>query len=208
MRSIPMSFPGDKNSYDINDQYLFGESVLVKPVTHPMYYNCKSSNNKKIDTEKTVEVYLPEGVSWYNFWTGDIYQGGKTITASAPIDVIPLFVKAGSIIPLGPSIQYADEKLPEEMNLIIYPGGNATFNLYEDDGSTYAYENGEFSVINFDWKDTEKTLVIHKRKGTYSEMLNAREFILTIAGPDMGGPVPPVGGRKVEYKGEEISVTW
>ncbi|MBE0652752.1 MAG: DUF5110 domain-containing protein [Bacteroidales bacterium] len=209
MRAIPMSFPADKNSYDINDQYLFGESILVRPVTHPMYYSYKSPNkNKKIDTEKTVEIYLPQGTIWYDFWTGTNYPGGKTISAKAPIDIIPLFVKAGSVIPLGPSIQYADEKLPEEMCLIIYPGEDGTFSLYEDDGQTYDYEKGEFSLINFEWNEADQTLIIHKREGTYPGMLDVRKFLLTLAAPDMDDPVTLVGGKEVEYNGEKISITW
>ncbi|MQY78061.1 MAG: DUF5110 domain-containing protein [Bacteroidetes bacterium] len=207
MRAIPMSFPNDTNSYEINDQYLFGESFLVKPVTQEMYYYHKSNNeSSELEVDKTVDIYLPYGTKWYDFWTGNSYKGGGKIKTSATIDKVPLFVKAGSIVPLGPSIQYVDEKLPEEIHLFVFPGENGTFTLYEDDGNTYGYEKGLNTTIKFEWKDSNKTLTINNQEGQYSTMLTKRRFVISLVHEDMGDLMNIRKGKVVKYTGKKISV--
>jgi alpha-D-xyloside xylohydrolase len=207
MRAIPMDFPNDTSTYNINDQYLFGESFLVKPVTKEMYYYHNSrKESKELYSEKSIDVYLPGGIKWYDFWTGNVYEGGQTIKTSATIDKIPLYVKTGAIVPLGPSIQYADEKLPEIINLLIFCGKDGSFTLYEDDGNTYNYEKGLYATIKFDWNDRNKTLIINKRIGQYPEMLTKRRFVITLVHQNLGELMNINEGKIVEYIGEKISV--
>jgi len=143
MRALFMDFPNDPAVADLRDEYMFGPAFLVAPVT-----------NQGITTRK---VYLPAGTDWYNYWTNDRIAGGQTITAAAPIDAIPLFVRAGSIVPLGEPIEHTGQ--PQKIaKLKIYPGANGNFTLYHDDGETYAYERGENSVTNLVWNDVSQTL--------------------------------------------------
>ncbi len=138
MRSLWMDFPNDPNVRDIRDQYMFGPAFLVAPVT--------------AQAAESREVYLPAGASWYNFWTGEMFDGGRSITVDAPIDTLPLFVKAGSVIPVGESIQHTDQK-QKNIELHVYPGADASFDLYDDDGTTYAYEQGDFSLTSIKWNN-------------------------------------------------------
>ena len=139
MRALFMDFPGDPHVAAIGDEYMFGPAFLVAPVTD------------QGATSRT--VYLPSGSDWYNYWTNERLKGGQTITASAPIDTIPLFVRAGSILPLGTPILSTDDK--QELEKIkVYPGANGDFTLYSDDGKTYAYEKGDFRITNLHWDDS------------------------------------------------------
>ena len=132
-------------------------------------------SQKKVDTntlpEKTRKVYLPGTSAWIDFWTGEKFTGGHTITTPAPIDIIPLYVKAGSMIPMGPYIQYATEKPADPIELRIYPGADGTFELYEDENDNYNYEKGKYALIPFSWNDKTKTLTISDRKGEFDGML-------------------------------------
>jgi len=207
MRAIPMDFPADTCTYNINDQYLFGESLLIKPVTHPMYYDINSIHkDKKIESEKSVEVYLPSGTNWYDFWSGEKYEGGQKINIAAPIDVIPIFVKAGTILPFGPSIQYVDEKSSSEMSLLIFPGADGNFTLYEDDGETYNYEKGFWSTISIEWDDHEKKLTIQKPQGEYKGMLTKRKFMVHIVDEKIGNLMQVKNGKVIDYLGEKCQV--
>jgi alpha-glucosidase (family GH31 glycosyl hydrolase) len=136
MRALFMDFPNDPNVAAIGDEYMFGPALLVAPVTD------------QGATSRT--VYLPRGVDWYNYWTNERYKGGQTITASAPIDTIPLFVRAGSILPLGKPILTTEQKQDLE-KIKVYPGADGDFTLYNDDGKTYAYEKGDFHTTNLHW---------------------------------------------------------
>ena len=160
-----------------------------------------------MDAEKTTGVYLPDGTVWYDLWTGNSYEGGQTVEMPAPIDKIPLFLKAGAIVPFGPVIQYADEILPEEMMIFICPGENGTFTLYEDDGNTYEYEEGHYATIEFSWDDAEKILTINNRQGEYPGMLKTRKFTIALVQEDMGSLLEVEEGKVVEYTGEEITVS-
>jgi alpha-D-xyloside xylohydrolase len=130
--------------------------------------------------EQTREVYLPAGNKWIDFWTGQTVSGGQTITADAPIDKIPLFVRAGSIIPMGPFLQYSDEKPAEPVELRIYPGADGSFTLYEDENDNYNYEKGKYATITFYWNDAKRQLTIGNRKGEFPGMLVSRHFNVVI----------------------------
>ena len=185
MRGLVMDFPEDKNVYDLNSEYLFGKSILVAPVTTSMYYD----NDKKVNTfDKTgsQKVYLPKGIKWVDFWTGQSFEGGQTVNKEVPVDVIPLYVKAGTILPLGPKVQYATEKKWDELEVRIYAGADGEFTLYEDENDNYNYEKGAFSTIKFNWNDKAKVLTIGAVTGKFTGMLKSREFNVIIVTPQNG----------------------
>jgi alpha-D-xyloside xylohydrolase len=163
-----------------------------------------------VNKEKTRKVYLPEGSRWFDFWTGEVLEGGITLTAQAPIDKIPLYVKAGSIIPLGPFVQYASEKPADPLELRIYPGANGSFTLYEDENDSYNYEKGVSATIDFSWDNSKHILSIGKRKGSFPGMLNKRTFNVTIVdkkkGTDIGINSKP--DKKIIYNGEEQTISF
>src|SRR5690606_31927049 len=139
MRALVMDFPNDEKVLDLNDQYMFGHSFLVTPVCKSMYTEDKKENFQKDGYSK---VYLPKGTDWFDYWTGERFAGGQTIDKKAPIDILPLYVKAGSIVPVGPKVEYAEEKDWSDLQINIYPGADAEFTLYEDENDNYNYENG------------------------------------------------------------------
>lgn len=162
MRALPMDFGSDKKVLNIGDQFMFGPALLVNPVTE---YRAR-----------TRPLYLPEGTDWYDLTTGLCYSGGQTIEASAPYERIPLFVKAGSILPCGPEIQYADEKNADPIRLFVYTGADGAFSLYEDENINYNYEKGQFALISFRYDEKAGTLTIGKRRGEFPGMPRARTF--------------------------------
>ncbi len=125
--------------------------------------------------EKTRKVYLPGSTDWIDFWTGKTFEGGQTITAPAPIEIMPLYVKAGSIIPLGPFLQYTTEKPADPIELRIYPGADGKFELYEDENDNYNYEQGKYAIVPFSWNDKERTLTIGTRQGEFAGMLKRKD---------------------------------
>ncbi|HKI68499.1 MAG TPA: TIM-barrel domain-containing protein, partial [Verrucomicrobiae bacterium] len=161
MRPLVMDFRGDTNVYDIANQYLFGPALMVCPVTHPGVTNRS--------------VYLPAGTRWIDFWTGKALSGGQRIEAAAPIETGPLFVRAGSIIPYGPAVQYAMAKA-DPVELRVYRGANGHFTLYEDEGDNYDYEKGKYSTIPISWNDAAQTLAIGARQGSFPGMLKEHTF--------------------------------
>jgi alpha-D-xyloside xylohydrolase len=146
------------------------------------------SNNLEEDfsTLKTRELYLPNGTDWYDFWTGAKLTGGQTIKKEAPLDIIPVYVKAGSIIPWGPKVQFATEKKWDNLEIRIYPGANGEFTLYEDENDNYNYEKGLFSTITMTWNDQSKTLTIGERKGNFPGMFETRTFNIVIVSENSG----------------------
>ncbi len=158
--------------------------------------------------EKTDEVYLPKSEGWYDFWTGKYYKGGQTIKKEFPISIMPLFIKAGSIIPVGPFIQYASEKPADPLEIRIYPGADAEFNLYEDEGDNYNYEKGMYSTISFKWDDKNKILTIGDRKGKFQGMLEKRIFkIIMMNETNTNGiEIPSKFDKEINYTGELIIV--
>ena len=143
MRALFMDFPRDPKVADIPDEYMFGPAILVAPVTE------QGATSRS--------VYLPDGTDWYNYWTNERIKGGQTITAAAPIDTMPLFVRAGSIIPLGTTILSTQEK-QAIASVRVYPGANGDFTLFSDDGTTYAYEKNSASITKLHWNDATQRL--------------------------------------------------
>jgi alpha-D-xyloside xylohydrolase len=202
MRSLAFDFREDAGIKSIPDQYMFGPSFLVNPVTERMY----SLPGTK-DFKKTRKVYLPKSAGWYDFWTGKLIPGGQTIDAAAPIETIPLYIKAGSIVPMGPYLQYATEKAADPLEIRIYPGTNAEFVLYEDENDTYNYEQGKYSKIVMSWNETEKTLTIGNRQGDFPGMLKNRTFrIVWVNSKNGTGIEPAKKAVTVEYSGKELKI--
>jgi alpha-D-xyloside xylohydrolase len=155
-----------------------------------------------------MDCYLPRGAEWFDFWTGGTYGGGQSLTRKTPLDIMPLFVKAGSIIPMEPFLEYAEEKPSDPVELRIYPGGDARFELYEDENDNQNYENGIYAVIPLTWEEESRTLIIGKRQGGFPGMLDRRTFQVVCVGENHGTGEGITGkpDRTVLYHGEEIRV--
>ncbi|WP_257667239.1 TIM-barrel domain-containing protein [Parapedobacter tibetensis] len=194
IRGMAMDFAQDKEVLNINDQYLFGPYLLISPVTE------KGATSRN--------VYLPSGQGWYDFYSGAYIQGGQHIEAEAPYERMPLFVKAGSILPLGPAVQYTDEKKPEEITLYIYAGVDGNFTLYEDEGTNYNYEQGAFSTIALHYHHATRQLVFGERKGTFNGMLKSRTFRIGYITEDRPGGFDKEAGRMttIKYNGKEKTI--
>jgi len=188
-RALVMDFANDKQALNINDEYLFGKLILVCPVTNSMY---SKDTKEDFSTIKSKELYLPKGADWYDFWTGEKQSGGQKITKETPLDIIPIYIKAGSILPFGPKVQYATEKKWDNLEIRIYPGANGEFTLYEDENDNYNYEKGAFSTIKFTWNDAKKVLRIDDCKGTFTSMLAQRKFNLVLIAKNKGTGVNTV----------------
>ncbi len=213
MRALVMDFAKDKRALDINNEYMFGKSVLVCPVTELLYADTTIAGKDTtiaadFSKVKTHTLYLPQGASWIDFWSGEEYEGGQTRAAAAPIDQIPLYVRAGAIIPVGPRVQYATEKKWDSLEIRIYPGADGTFTLYEDENDNYNYEKGVYSTITFSWDDAKKVLTIGDREGTFPGMLANRQFAVVRVLPDNGDGMRPVQkyDAVVRYLGKKIIV--
>lgn len=216
MRPLFADFAADKKVWNMTDEFLFGRSILAAPIVDPQYTEEKiirtdamtgwdrqrvsdGSPVGEIDwhATKTATKYLPKGAVWYDFWTNKQYKGGQTVTLETTIDRVPMFVRAGSILPLGPEMQWVGEKKWDNLELRIYPGADGIFMLYEDEGDNYNYEKGAYSVIQFSWNDKTHTLTIGDRQGSYPSMLQNRRFAVVL--PD---------GRQqvVEYEGKKLDI--
>jgi len=216
LRPLFSDFVNDKNVWNMTDEFMFGNNILAAPIVNPQYteeqiikedamtgWDRKSGSNQSQKNvtnwleSKSVTKYLPRGASWYDFYTNKRYEGGKNVTLETSLNRVPMFVKAGSIIPLGEEMQYTGEKSWDNLEIRVYPGSNAEFTLYEDEGDNYNYESGSFSTIIFSWNDKNRTLTINKRNGSFSGMLKTRKFnILLCNGVS----------KTVEYSGEKIEV--
>jgi alpha-D-xyloside xylohydrolase len=194
MRPLAMDFRTDVRAQNTGDEYLFGPSILVAPVTE--------------QGATMRHLYLPKA-RWYDFWTGKSMDGGNAIDTAAPIERMPLFVRAGSIVPVGPDLQYAAEKPADPIELRIYAGADGHFTLYEDENDTYDYEKGIFATIPFAWNDATRTLTIGDRKGTFPGMLAKRTFHIVFVGDGHGVGIDPTAAadKTVEYSGQQLSVT-
>jgi alpha-D-xyloside xylohydrolase len=193
MRGLAMDFANDTTVLNIGDQYLFGPSLLINPV----YQNKQS----------TRELYLPKCAGWYDLYTGKWFEGGQRITADAPYERIPVFVKAGSVIPFGPDLQYTSEKKADTVTIDIYTGADASFELYEDEGTNYNYEKGAYSIIPIIYTEKTGTLKIENRKGSFPGMLNQRVFYINIISPNNAKPLQfSTSGKIVVYDGKKINI--
>jgi len=193
MRPLVMDFREDAVAVGQAYEYMFGKSILVAPIT-------EAGVNEW-------NVYLPKSASWFNFWTGKQFKGGQTITTSAPLNIIPLFVKAGSIIPMGPFIQYSTEK-SDPVEIRVYPGADGEFTLYEDENDNYNYEKGSYSIITFSWNDSKKVLTISDRKGSFPGMLKKRHFNIVRVAKNKGAGMDAIESidKEVTYKGKKVKV--
>ena len=184
------------------------ENATAGAVKAQLFWRTPDLHAKEKQAEKRPQnrdVYLPAGTSWIDFWTGQAIAGGKAVTAAAPIDRIPLFVKAGSIVPLGPDLQYTAEKPADPIELRIYPGADGHFTLYEDEGDGYDYEKGAHATIAFAWNDADRQLRIGKREGSFPGMLETRAFHVVVvkAGKGNGFDLSRKPDRTINYDGSE-----
>ena len=217
MRPLFSDFASDKKVWNMTDEFMFGRSILACPIVDPQYteekiirtdamtgWDRKDVRGQKEDvrgvdwTETNTAVkYLPKGATWYDFWTNKRYKGGQNLTLETTLDRVPMFVRAGSILPLGPEMQYVGEKAWDNLEIRVYPGADGTFTLYEDEGDTYNYEKGQYATITFQWNDRARKLTIGSRQGSYQGMLQQRKFTLVL----------PNGQQKVvDYGANEIVV--
>lgn len=178
MRSLLFDFPKDKKAAKITDQFMFGPSLLICAVTEPMYYEADSV---ELNREKLWKCYLPEGCGWYDFWTEQYYEGGQTVTVEAPIDRIPVFVKSGSILPMAEGLQYAAQKTDKPMIMKVYPGADAEFTLYEDEGDTYHFEHGAYVMTTFGWDNQRRALEVKVQSGHFDGW-DAPEYTVQVCG--------------------------
>nr|HPH47590.1 DUF5110 domain-containing protein [Chryseolinea sp.] len=157
---------------------------------------------------KSKETYLPADADWFDFWTGEKLSGGKKTMMETPFDIIPLYVRAGSILPLGPSVQYAEEKKWDDLEVRIYPGANGTFVLYEDENDNYNYEKGVYSTITFNWDDKKNRLTITDRFGNFPGMIQNRKFkiIKVSESKGVGAIQSDHPDKVVSYNGRKIAI--
>jgi len=195
MRPLIMNFANDVKALQQKYEYMFGSAFLVAPVVS--------------EGVKNWEVYLPENQSgWFNFWTGKQYKGGKTVQTVTSLSTIPLYVKSGSIIPMGEKMQYTNEKLAENLEIRVYTGANGKFELYEDEGTNYNYEKGAFSIIPFEWNEEKQTLTIGKRKGkSFNGLIKNRVFNIVWVNESNGiGIENAKTNVSVKYNGKSIAI--
>jgi alpha-D-xyloside xylohydrolase len=193
MRALAMDFRTDTQARNIGDQFLFGPALLVSPVTEP------SALSRRI--------YLPKA-KWYDFWTGRGVEGGSSIQAAAPLNQIPLYVRGGSIVPLGPDVQYATEKPADPIELRIYTGADGNFTLYEDENDNYNYEKGAYATIPILWNDATRTLTIGERQGKFPGMIENRSFhvVFVHEGHGIGIDSAAQPDKVVGYSGKPVVV--
>ncbi|WP_370449173.1 MULTISPECIES: TIM-barrel domain-containing protein [Bacteroides] len=204
-RALAFDFSADTRVADLKDEFMLGPALLVAPVTTPMYYSVDSRPLENI--EKIRRVYLPAGAGWTDFWTGEKYKGGQWIVSEAAIDKIPLLVRQGSIIPMGPVMQYTSEKVDAEWEIRIYPGADSSFTVYEDEGDNYNYEKGKSSSFEMKWDDKNNTLTLSDRKGEYAGMPVCRRLKLVRVDKNSGtGVEENVGGKSIEYRGKHLKI--
>ena len=216
MRPLFSDFAADKKVWNMTDEFMFGRSILAAPIVNPQYTEEKIIRTNEMtgwdrktvsdgssvggvdwSEKKTATKYLPKGALWYDFWTGKRYKGGQDVVLETSFDQVPMFVRAGSILPLGSEMQYVGEKSWDNLELRIYPGADADFTLYEDEGDNYNYEKGVYTIIPIHWNDKAHKLTIGKREGQYPGMLEKRQF--TLVWPDGTSQV-------VTYEGKEITI--
>lgn len=218
LRPLFSDFADDRKVWDTTDEFMFGRNILAAPVLDPQYTQEKiiredamtgwdKKNQPEGDSHhagasvdwsepKSVTKYLPKGAMWYDFWTGKAYRGGQHVTLQTSLSRVPMFVRAGSILPLGPEMQYVGEKAWDNLEIRLYPGADGHFTLYEDEGDGYNYEHGIYATIPFHWNDRTHTLTIGDRQGSYPGMLTERKF--TVVMPDGTSKTIDYNGKKIQ----------
>lgn len=216
LRPLFSDFRADRRVWEMTDEFMFGRSILAAPVVEAQYTQERiikedamtgwdkktvTADNAPAATDftasKTATKYLPKGTDWYDFWTGQRHRGGQTVALTTTLDVVPMFVRAGSILPLGPEMQYTGERAWDNLELRVYPGADGSFTLYEDENDNYNYEKGMYAVIPFHWNDAARTLTIGARKGQFPGMLTARRFTIIL---------PDGQTQTADYNGSELSI--
>ena len=194
MRGLMMDFSDDEKVKSIGDAYLFGPSLFINPV-----YQFK---------DRLRNVYLPAGQGWYDLYAGKFFAGGQQIVADATYERMPVFVKEGSIIPIGPELQYTSEKPADKITLYVYTGKDASFTLYEDEGTNYNYEKGAYTRIHMEYNEAAKTLTLADREGSYKGMLNSRNFNVIVVSPQKpaGLDSQNTGEKNIKYSGKKIKI--
>jgi alpha-D-xyloside xylohydrolase len=194
MRALIMDFPEDEKVQNIGDQFMFGPSLMVCPV-----YTYKARER---------EVYLPEGKGWYDFYTGEFFEGGQNIIAEAPYERVPLFVKAGSILPVGPEIEYTSQRPADELTLWVYQGDDAGFELYEDEDINYNYEKGAYLTLPVNYIEDTRSLVIGSQSGSFEGSVNSRKIAIVTVGKEnpKGFDMDASISESRDYTGEEIEI--
>jgi alpha-D-xyloside xylohydrolase len=189
-----MDFRTDVRAENTWDEFMYGPAFLVNPVTEPAAIRR--------------QVYLPD-VKWYDFWSGVPSRGAGEITAEAPLDRLPLYVRAGSIVPLGPDLQWSTEKPADPIELRIYGGADGEFTLYEDENDNYNYEKGIHATISFRWDDARHVLTIGDRQGEFPGMLTSRTFHVVFVAEQHGVGIEPTAAadKVVQYSGKQVTVT-
>ncbi|MCF0189686.1 MAG: DUF5110 domain-containing protein [Marinilabiliaceae bacterium] len=217
MRALVMDYRSDSNVHNMNNEYMFGQAILATPILNAHYtpevirhdndanagWDSNTGKTKMqtsdVDFTKSSEneFYLPKGNKWYYFNSNEIYDGGQTVKRTTPLGEIPFFVKAGSILPIGPDVQYSTEKSWDNLEIRVYPGADASFTLYEDEFDNYNYESGKYSEIPFIWNDKSRTLTINARQGSYNGMIMTRTFNIVM---------PDGTTKSVNYQGKKVTV--
>lgn len=205
MRSLAFDFRNDPAVFDIDDQFMLGPALLICPITHPMHYGANSTPLTEVEQSRS--VYLPAGAEWYDFWTGERHAGGQRMTVEASLDCIPVFVRAGSILPLGPEVQHTDEDPWGAIELRLYPGRDGAFDLYEDSGDGYGYEAGEFSWVPIRWDEAAQSLTVAPRVGGFPTMPSTRVLhpVIVSGQSGLGGSISDVTST-ISYVGDQE--TW
>ena len=198
MRAVALDYPDDRATHELLDHYLFGPALLVCPVTKPMYY--ERNSQPMADVPKTWAVYLPAGHRWYDFWTDTVQEGGQTVSADAPLEVIPLFVRAGSIVPMTQVMQFVDQVPDAAYEVRVYCGADAEFMLYEDAGDGYEYENGACAFVKIVWCEERGELMLSEREGSFPELVKEHEYSVVFIS-ERGREV-----QTVRYTGEKRTV--
>jgi alpha-D-xyloside xylohydrolase len=193
-RGLPMDWPMDRRVRDIGDEFMFGPAFLVAPVTEP--------------GATSRAVYLPPAPAWYDFWTGTSCPGGQSIQAPAPLDRIPLYIRAGSMIPMGPEIEYAEQDPDGPIEVRVYGGADANFDLYEDSGDSYDYEKDQHATIPIRWEHATRTVIIGQRLGSFPGMAEKMTFQIVWVRANHGVGMPPVEhpDETVTYTGESVTL--
>ena len=217
MRPLFSDFIQDKRVWEITDEFMFGRSILAAPIVEAQYTKEQiiredamtgwdkkdvkaTDENQQVNwlETKIASKYMPKGADWYDFWTGRKIKGGQTVTFESALNRVPMFIRAGSILPLGPEMQYVGEKTWDNLEIHVYPGADGTFVLYEDEGDNYNYEKGVYTTIPFQWNDKTRSLTIGERKGSYPGMLQARQFTVVL---------PDNTTKTVSYNGSAVTVS-
>ena len=218
LRALHYDFADDKNTWNRADEFMFGRQILATPVLESQYteekilkedamsgWDKKDAKDEAVKipvdftAEKSITKYLPKGAAWYDFHSEKMYSGGRDVTIPVTIDRAAMFVKAGSILPLAPVMQYAQEKKWDNLDIVVYPGANGTFTLYEDEGDNYNYEKGAYTTIKITWDERSRTITFGEQKGHFPGMLTNRKFNIRMAGNKTV--------KTVNYDGQETTVT-